>query len=263
MEKYFLNILFVFFSIEILSAQQLQNFLLDTVIKADEVYLDPVNQIYVINNSDKSITKYDLHFKMLKRISFNQGWDHAVMDVSDPFKSILFYPGDYKISVLDESLSIIASYNESELNDQSTVCQFSTDYIGLFSNNVLKLKNYEQQIVISSEPLFNVETVHLPYPHQLKQSNEYLYLLRPGIGILRYTNQLFEEKKWLNATATKMDVTGDQLFYISDHDLIKFDTNFKTEEIILKAEMHLKSFAVNSSYLVYLTDDHLKIIKWR
>lgn len=261
MEKYFLNFILFCLWFTGISAQGLERVITDTILKADEVYLDPLNQIYVVNNNEKSISKYNLSLRLLKSISFKQGWDQAVLDVSDPFKCLLYYPGDYKILVLDESLAVISSYDESELNAQSTICHFSTDYIALFSNNVLKLKNYEQQISVSSEPLFNIDTIHTQYPFQLKQSNEYLYLLRPSIGISRYNNQLFEENKWLNSKISKMDVSGDQLFYLSENELIRFDTKYKSEEVILKGNAPIRSFAVNPDYLVWLENEHLKLMK--
>ena len=186
------------------------------------------------------------------------------MDVSDPFKCFLYYPGDYKILILDESLSVIASYDESELNVQSVVCHYTTDYIGIFSNNVLKLKNYEQQKSLSSEPLYQSETSHTEYPYQLKQSNEYIYLLKPGFGISRFTNQLFEESSWkMPDIIKKMDVTGERLFYFSNAYLITFDTKLKMEEIILKEVDQFKSFAVNSQYLLILLENQLRLFKWK
>jgi len=263
MGKFFLSILIAFISVYESVAQLRVELMLDTIVKADEIYLDPLNQIYLINNADKSISKFNIQVRLLKKISFNQGWDHAVMDVSDPFKCILYYPGDYKILILDESLSVIASYDESELNAQSAVCHYTTDYIGIFSNNVMKLKNYEQQKSLSSEPLYQTEKSHTEFPYQLKQSNEYLYLLKPGYGILRYTNQLFEESSWTwPGIIKKMDVNGERLFYFIENDLKTFDTKYKTEEIILKDVNQLKSFAVNSDFIVVLLDDHLQIFKW-
>ena len=263
MEKLFLNILIIILAVCKMPAQVKQDLILDTLIQADEVYLDPLNHLYLINNAEKSIGKFDLQFRMLKKISFNQGWDHAVMDVSDPFKCLLYYPGDYKILILDESLSVISSYDESELNARSAVCYFSTDYIGIYSNNILKLKNYQQQKMLGSEPLFNANSENPAFPVQLKRSNEFLYLLRPGIGISRYTNQLFQELSWLDKLISRMDVYGDQLFYFSGSYLIKLDTKSRMEEIILKETTQLKSFAVNSEFIIVMDGNHLKLMKWK
>jgi hypothetical protein len=235
--------------------------ILDTTILADAIYLDALNQVYLIHYGEKSITKYNLQFKELKKTSFNKGWDHAVMDVSDPFKCLLYYPGDFKIFVLDESLSTIASYDESELNALSAVCHFTTDYIALFSNNILKLKNYEQKETVSSDPLFETTAGRSQFPYQLKQSNEYLYLLRPEIGVSRYTNQLFEEKSWLIPAVKKMDVNGEQLYYLTNNELIKHDTKTKTETVIYNQEAEIKSFAVNAEFIVVLIDDHIKVYR--
>lgn len=264
MGKFFLNIILACISIHTGVAQLKTELVLDTMLHADNVYLDPLNQIYLINNSEKSIAKFNIGFQLMKKISFNQGWDQAVMDVSDPFKSILYYPGDYKILILDESLSVISAYDESDLNAQSAVCHFTTNYIAIFSNNLLKLKNYEQQKSLSSEPLYYIQTNNTQDPFQLKQSNEYLYLLRPGYGISRFTNQLFEEQSWtFPGHIKKMDVTGERIFYAQENELITFDTKFKTEALILKEEYLIKSFAINSEYIVLLNDNHLKLMKWQ
>lgn len=235
----------------------------DTSCYADAVYLDPINQVYAVYNQDKRIIKYNLQFKILKQVSFNQGLDHAILDVSDPFKCILYYPGDYKIFILDESLAVISTYDEPELNSQSVVCHYSTDQIGIFSNYGLKIKNYAQQKVLNSAPVFNQPGHTSDFPFRLKQSKDYLYLLRPGIGISKYNHQLFEEKTWLNSTAENLDVSDDEIYYTQKNVIIRLNTKWMTEEIILKTESPILFFSVNAENLLLLSDHRLQLYQWK
>ena len=262
MGKFILNYFILFFTASHLYAQQQYELILDTVFQANEIYLDPLNNLYLVNDTEKSIAKCDMNLNVLKKISFNRGWDQALMDVSDPFKCILFYPGDYKIVLLDESLSIIGSYEEPELNLESAVCQFSTDVIGLFSNNVLKLKNYQDQKIIYSDPINDDRRQDVRIQSQLKHHNSYLYLLRTGIGIIRFNNLLFEDKRWLNPKIEKVDIFGDALFYLEGNQIMKSDLKTQVETLIINSSKAIHSFAVNREYLVWLEGSRLRIIRW-
>jgi hypothetical protein len=257
MQKFILSLILSFIGF---SLQAQHNILLDTMIHGDAVYLDPLNQIYIINDKEKSITKFKLPFQFLKRTGFNQGWDRAIMDVSDPFKSILYYPGDFKIRILDESLAEISMYDESELNSESAVSHFTTDYIAIYSNNFLKLKNYAQQKTISSDRLSDFHSEKIFVSTLLKQSDEYLYLLKPGSGITRYTNQLFEDLNWLIPDVEQFDVNGDDIYYLKQGEIIKLNASTADYHIMWKGLADVHGFAANSQYIVVLNGDRLQMI---
>lgn len=256
------SLLTLLFFVSFLNSQESRVRILDTLIPADKIYIDPLNQIYLVNDHEKSITKYNIQLQVLKKISFNRGWDQALMDVSDPFKCILFYPGDQKIVILDESLAVIGSYDEPELLLESTVCQYSTNYIGIYSNNILKLKNYQEQKVISSAPLLNYDINSSKLYSQLKHSNSYFYLLRSGIGVNRFNIQLFEDQFWLDDRIEKIDVYNNLLFYQTGSEIFKSDVQTKNEELVVKTSGNIKFFAVNQRYLVWIEGNRIKVVIW-
>ena len=262
MAKFILSRAGILFFISTLYAQNTPVLLLDTFLPADKIYLDPLDQIYLINDHEKRITKCDIQLRVLKKISFNRGWDQALLDVSDPFKCILYYPGDHKILILDESLSSIGTYDEPELNMESSVCHYSTNFLGIYSNNSIKIKNYEEQKIISSDPLLNYDINLTDYHSQLKYSNAHFYLLRSGIGVTRYNHQLFEDQVWLDDRIEKIDVYSDLLFYQIGSQIFKSGGLSKTEELVLKTTGKIKFFTVNREYLIWLEEDRLKMVHW-
>jgi hypothetical protein len=254
------SILSWFFSIFILAALTAQaKIILDTPVLADQLYLDPLNQIYLVHNSEKRVSKYSIHFEHLKTTSFRKGWDRALLDVSDPFKCLLYYPGDYKIYVLDESLATISAFEESELNSDSRICHFSTNIIGLYSNNYLKLKNYNQPWSISSDLLRIQGTNDYTFENKLKKSDQYLYLFISGKGIYRFTNQLFQDQFWVLPDIRFMDIRGDRIIMYKQGSIIEMDTRKKIEKELLPDVGELKCMAANSDYIILLLEGRLLV----
>ncbi len=263
MARFILNLISGILIINSLVSQKGPESVLDTLVAADQVYIDPLNQLYLVNHTDKSIAKYSLQFELLKRISYNKGWDQAILDVSDPFKCLLFYPGDFKIYILDESLAQLSSYEESELNFTSRICHFSTDKIGLFSNNVLKLKSFQQTGSISSDLLQIPNSQKVNLSNKLKKSNEYLYLFIAGQGIYRFTQQLFEDRRWINPEIQLMDVSGETIFYLENDQLVEINTRTKSQKLLFSQSSQLKSLAVNADYLVLLYEKRMSVYRIR
>jgi len=238
-----------------------QKLVMEQKVDANTVYLDHLNQIYLLDKKEHSISKYDISWNLLSKTSFKQGWDQALLDVSDPFKILMFYPGDYKIRMLDAQLNEIGSYEESDLNEQAAVCYYSTDQIAIYSNKILKLKNYLDGTEVQSALIIqSVNNDHTGLP-KLIQSNGFIYLFQPGIGVTRFTQQLFEDKSWKYNAMGAVSVVGNYLYGIEGTKLLQIETVSLKENLIYSFTEPGISFAVNSKYAVILDGINLKVFE--
>ncbi|MEI2694964.1 MAG: hypothetical protein V9E90_07835 [Saprospiraceae bacterium] len=238
-----------------------QKLVMEQKVEANTVYLDHLNQIYLLNKTEHSISKYDISLNLVSKTSFKQGWDQAHLDVSDPFKILMFYPGDYKIRMLDAQLNEIGSYEEPDLNEQAAVCYYSTDQIAIYSNKILKLKNYLDGTEVQSALIIQtVSNDHTGLP-KLIQSNGFIYLFQPGIGVTRFTQQLFEDKSWKYNAMGSVSVVGNYLYGIEGTKLLQIETVSLKENLIYSFTEPAISFAVNSKYAVILDGINLRVFE--
>lgn len=238
-----------------------QKLVMEQKVDANTVYLDHLNQIYLLDKKEHSISKYDISWKLLSKTSFKQGWDQALLDVSDPFKILMFYPGDYKIRMLDAHLNEIGSYEEPDLNEQAAVCYYSTDQIAIYTNKILKLKNYLDGSEVQSVLLIqSANNDHAGLP-KLIQSNGFIYLFQPGLGVTRFNQQLFEDKTWKYSSLYAVSVVGNYLYGIEGMNLLQIEPVSLKESLIYSFTQHTISFAVNSKYAVILDGIHLKVFE--
>jgi len=237
-----------------------QELVLEQSVTADAVYLDQLNQIYLLNKKEHTISKYDLTGNLINKTSFNQGWDQAQLDVSDPFKIVLFYPGDFKIRLLDAQLNEIGSFDDADLNEQAAICYFTTDQIAVFSNNVLKLKNFREPSEIQSARILQSTALPNMGLPQLIQSNGFIYLFQPGVGISRFNQQLFEEKRWQLNLIQAASIVGDFIYYVERNKLFQMQTLSLKETLIYTFTENSICFAVNTKIVVVLDGNILKVI---
>lgn len=254
-----LLIKFVFFLIQFQLVGQ--NLVLNLKVEANAIYLDHLNQIYLLDKKQHSISKFDISWNLLAKTSFKQGWDQAHLDVSDPFKILMFYPGDYKIRMLDNQLNEIGSFEDSDLNEQATVCYYSTNQIVIYSNKILKLKNYVDHTEIQSALILQSNSQTIAGFPQLIQRNGFIYLFQPGIGISRFTQQLFEDKTWNFNSIQAVKVDENSIFGVEGIKLLQIDQVNLQETLIYSFTDDAISFAVNSKYIVVLDGTNLKVFE--
>lgn len=252
-----INLVFFLIQFQLVS----QKLVLDLKIEANTVYLDHLNQIYLLNKKEHSISKFNISWDLLSKTSFKQGWDQAHLDVSDPFKILMYYPGDYKIRMLDAQLNEISSFEDADLNEQAAVCYYSTDQIAIYSNKILKLKNYIDRTELQSALILQSDSktkVGLP---KLIQNNGFIYLFQPGIGISRFTQQLFEDKTWNFNSIRAATVVGNSLYGVEGIKLLQIELVSMLETLIYSFAEDAISFAINSKYAVVLDGINLRVFE--
>ncbi len=225
--------------------------------EGDRVYADPLNQFYILNHRERSLSKLDVHLNLIKKTSFKQSWDLIQLDVSDPFKILLFYPGNYKLEVIDGNLEVIARFDEIELNSEACAAYFSTNQIIIYSNGQIKLKDYLNHSEIQSALIDQPQANDLHKKNQIKRSNSYIYLFQESYGVRRFTDQLFEDKSWMMKNIRSIDLSNQNLFFEEDNQLIRFSLENQMQQKIYQFKERKHSYSVNGNYLIILDGNQL------
>lgn len=159
---------------------------------ADFFTIDPMGNIYLVKNYE--LIKIDAEINQKTTYSHSLHGNITSVDVSDPFRILVFYKDFNKIVFLDKSLSEIVSpvfLDNLEYHDVSTVCQSnnggfwifdeSLDQLVYFDKNLIKQKTSSQISLSLDENIETTQTFML-------EKNDYIYLGILGEGILIFDN---------------------------------------------------------------------------
>ncbi|MBK9108597.1 MAG: hypothetical protein IPM92_09575 [Saprospiraceae bacterium] len=238
-------------------AQELK-LLLDTFVEADLVQLDPLGNIYLINQSDKTLQKFNPEFVHLFSISIQNNWENARLDVSDPFKIILYYPGDYKIQLLDAQLSLLQTINAPDLNEKAAIGHYDSDRFIIYDGNNLAIQNYKTGKTENStfSGLFSSMDAK---DVSLKKLKNYIYFIQKKLSIVVYTNQLFEAKKWTDSDMEMADVNEHFIFKLKNNTIFGFNQINYTETELYTAKNIISAFAISNQKMLILEGNRLKL----
>lgn len=231
---------------------------IDTTVEADLVQLDALGNIYLLNQDSKTLRKLDPDFKLLYQTSLQNNWNAAGLDVSDPFKIILYYPGDYKIHLLDAQLSLIQTLDEAELNEKSVVCHYDSDRLIIYDGNKLSIKNYKTENIENST-YGGLHFVSNAGDVSLRKQKNTIYYIRKNKGLFAYTTQLFEEKKWPDPDMEKADLNEHYLIKIKNNIIFGLKLNNAMETKLYTANELIKSLAVMNHKVGILEGNRLRI----
>ncbi len=238
---------------------------LDTQVHANQVYLDPLNNVYLIDEVQHQLRKYNPAFQLLAQTDIDRGWDQAQLDVTDPFKILLFAPGEYRIHVLDANLAKLSSFDDPDLNQQASLCYLSSEEIALFDGRTLKIKNPYSGKELTGAQLAQFPPTDKPgKPAKLIRHRDAIYLFRPGLGIFRFTSQLFEDRSWPDADMAYMDLSGDQILSLDVKNQLRWHEPVGwSYKALYQTSSPVRSLASNARFIALIEGDHLKIFQIR
>jgi len=258
-----LGIIIIFYSIFIncVSAQDFNFKILDSFkIKSDQIYLDHLNQLYVIQSQDHLILKFDDQFQIKKESSSSFYAEPLFMSVVDPMKIILFIPSFSNVQILNSDLTLLSDEYYQQFNSESAITHYSNQSLCYFSNGKITLKNTIDNRLIESENIYYNRSKELKLT-EIKSNGKDIYLLIPGAGLWHFNEFLKLEHFMNDSTIEHIDLYENKLF-ISKHEQIEIlNLNLKSQVQKIKFSFPILSFSVNKNYL--LLADKNKIIRYK
>lgn len=241
-------------------SSQSMHLLLDTVMEIDQVALDPIGNLYLYTSSNKVLSKINPHFELMYQTSINKSHSPPRMDVSDPLKPILYYPGEFLIQQLDAQGSILITRDASDLNEYSALAYFDQDRIVIYNGYTLALQDapsgnstsqHSRTQIVSSAGTRN----------DLKKVQDNLYLFQRENGILKFTAELFETHRWLIPGMECADCDEGGCYLILQGSLYHMDPDSGTLTILSNVDGQVKGLAVGAQRMAILYHNRLKLFQ--
>lgn len=227
--------------------------------------VDKMKHLYLIEN-DHTVLKYSPDGELLYQFNENGLGQISYIDISNPFRILLYFDDYATVIFLDRTLSEIQRHDLSELDipQVQALGTASDNNIWVFDNNSYTLKKVDSQnqVVVESTDLSLLLSEALD-PNRLLEVETRVYLNSPNLGILVF-DVFGNYIKTINIP--KLDyfqLYEGQIFYVEDK---KFKTyhllSFQTKEIKLPViEDNLEQLCIAQEHLYIKYPNKIDVIR--
>jgi hypothetical protein len=196
--------------------------------------VDKMKQLYLIENAH-TILKYSPEGELLYQFNENSLGEVSYIDVSNPFRILVYYNDYATVLFLDRTLSEIQRHDLSDLDipEVRALGTASDNNIWLFDNNTYTLKkvNSQNEVVAESADLSLLLSDALD-PNRLIEANARVYLNSPNLGILVFDVFGNYIKTIEILDLDYFQVYEGQIFYVKDKKFKSYHLlSFLTKEI--------------------------------
>lgn len=192
--------------------------------------VDLLGNVYVIEN--QTLVKYDINGEKIKEYSNKHLGSVSYLDVSDPFRILLFYKDFNQILFLDNYLAEIRSpvqLDDLKMDQVEIVCSSSQGGFWVFNNQSGQLIYFDKNLQKQQESVsLNSINVSLKKPVSLIEKSDFLYMHIPEIGILVFDKYGAYFKTLNLGDISNFQVADGKVIYFKNNSLLKYDMKFFT-----------------------------------
>jgi hypothetical protein len=204
--------------------------------KADFFTSDQLGNLYIIKNTE--LIKVDFENNREKSYSNSLSGNISTVDVSDPFRTLLFYKDFNKIVFLDKNLSEIISpviLDDLGYYNVLSACQSVNGGFWIFDQSLSQLVYIDKNlnIVKKSSQLSDLLGQNIEQKQVfMLEKNDYIYLGISGEGVLLFDSYGTYLKTFPLLNISEFQVNNGIISYYKDGKLYFYDTNNFTEDHI-------------------------------
>lgn len=194
---------------------------------------DKLGQIYIVE--DDQLVKYSSSGDSLFQFNNHRNGELALVDPTDPFNVVLYYPEFLKVVTLDRTLSPTSEFDLYDLNivDVPAIGMSNDNNMWIYDNSSFTLKkiNRNGKLVVESENLsFQLDS--WLQPTFILERGNFVFVNDPEQGIFIF--DLFGKYiKTLEIMGlTDFQVENDNVIYQQESALHAFDLNTLNEIVI-------------------------------
>lgn len=218
---------------------------------------DKLQQSYLVSPSNEVI-KYDAQGKEVFRYNNNYLGQLKLIDATNPFNLLLYYPDYQTVITLDRTLSETGEINLFDLNiiNVQAIGSSNDNNVWIYDDAAFKLKKIDQngKVLLESDDL-SLLLNQAPRPIQVKARENWVYLNDPELGILVFDNFGQYHKLLPFKDVAYFQIIGSQLIYAQREAFYNFNL-----QSLLTTNILLPTQAQNSQ-LISFQKDHLYILK--
>jgi len=229
--------------------------------------VDKMKQLYLIEDAH-TVLKYSPDGDLLYQFNENSLGEISYIDVSNPFRVLVYYNDYATVLFLDRTLSEIQRHDLSDLDipEVRALGTASDNNVWLFDNNTYTLKKINSQNeVLAESPDLSLLLTDVLDPNRLIEANARVYLNSPNLGILVFDvfGNYIKTINLLNLDY--FQVYEGQIFYVEDKKFKSYHLlSFLTKEIkmpVIEAKLEQLCIAQERLYIKYVNKIDVIVIK--
>lgn len=233
--------------------------------KADFFTVDQFGAIYLIQNTE--LKKIDLKLNQEKSYSNLLLGAITIADVSDPFRTLLFYRDFNKIVYLDKNLAELASpilLDGLGYYNVLSVCQSVHGGFWIFDQSLNSISYIDKNLntIKKSAQLTSLLTQNVDQKQIfMLEKNDYIYLGIQGVGILLFDSYGIYIKTFPLINTEGFQVNNEIISYFYDGEMCFYNTNSFTEEKMSLPKQKYKHVMIENQKLWIQTEAKIVIYK--
>ena len=207
-------------------------------IKANFIATDQFGNLFIVKGSE--ISKFDEKENKTIKFSDRLFGQISSVDVSDPFRILIFNKDFNKILFLDKNLTEIISpvfLDNLGFYNIAAVCQSNNSGFWIFDQNLDQLVYLDQTLNITkkSSQFSSILKKEIEITHVfMLEKNDYIYLGISGEGVLLFDSYGTYIKTFPIEEIKSFQIIDETIIYSSNEKLIFYNTkNFEKENIDL------------------------------
>jgi hypothetical protein len=233
-------------------------------VKANSVSVDNFGNFYVA--SDNQILKFDRDGNYQVRFEEVNNGKIGSIDVSNPFKMVVFYPDFMKAVVLDKFLTFLVAYNFFDLGytNVTAVGSSADGYLWFYDAVDYRLKKIDASgnVQLQSQPV-NQLINKIIYPNFIIEKNGQVFLNDTANGILVFDN--------FGAYYKTIPIKGLQKFHILQETIVYYQNNklrsynpvtFDAKMISLPDSIGVIQAVIDKQRIGLLKSDRIEFFKY-
>lgn len=231
--------------------------------KADFFTSDQLGNLYFIKNTE--LQKVDFETNRGGSYSNTLSGNISTVDVSDPFRILLFYKDFNKIVFLDKNLSEIISpiiLDDLGYYNVLSVCQSVNGGFWLFDQSLSQLVYIDKNLntVKKSSQLSDLLRQNIEQKQVfMLEKNDYIYLGINGEGVLLFDNYGTYLKTFPLLNSGVFQVSNGIISYYKEGKLFFYNTNNFTENHITLPKHDCKQVRIENKRLFMQTKEKIFI----
>jgi len=246
MKKFFIQIFFIVFFISRISASGIQ-LIASLPIQCDFFSVDNLGNIYAVKNDN--LIKYDAQGIQQKTFTNKISGRITSIDVSNPFKIIVFYKDFSQIIFLENTLSISGSpiqLASLDLEQATLACSSYNNGFWVYESQLSQLIRYDEGLSVSQKSgnIMQLSGNEIN-PNFLAEENNSIYLWDKKVGILVFDRFGTYLKTLYFKDISCFQIFNNKLFYFKENSTLKIYNLQTFEESELKfADYDILSFRI-------------------
>ena len=233
-------------------------------VKANSISVDNFSNFYAVG--DNQILKFDRDGKFMVRFEEVKNGKIGSVDVTNPFKLLVYYPDFMNAVILDKFLTYLVSYSFFDLGYQSvTAVGSSADgYLWFYDATDYTLKKIDAtgNVQLKSQPV-NQLIDKVISPNFILEKNGQVFVNDPTLGILVFDNFGAYYKTIPIKGLQKFHILQEQVIYYQDDKLRSYNpVTFDAKMISLPDTTNVLQAVIEKNRIAILKSDRIDFYRY-